>query len=65
MLRNAIAQAALTGELHPDTPADIIAKALVGTLLFDRHLLGQTLTRRGVAALIDTLLAGWQTKRKR
>jgi len=65
MLRDAIAQAKLTGELHPDTPADIIAKALVGTLLFDRHLLGQTLTRKGVAALVDTLLVGWQPNRKR
>lgn len=59
MLRDAIAEAALNGELRADTPADIIAKALVGTLLFDRHLLGHILTRADVSALIDCLLTGW------
>lgn len=60
MLGDAIKQAAIAGELRPDTPADVIAKALVGSLLFDRHLLGHNLTEERAGELVDTLLAGWK-----
>jgi AcrR family transcriptional regulator len=60
MLRDAIAQAARRGELRADTPADLIAKALVGTLLFDRHMLGNSLTQHGLSELIECLLSGWR-----
>ncbi|MEG3178775.1 TetR/AcrR family transcriptional regulator [Sphingomonas sp. RB3P16] len=59
MLRDEIAQAARNGELRPETPADVLAKALVGTLLFERRLLGQNLTEEGVARVVDALLTGW------
>jgi AcrR family transcriptional regulator len=63
MLRDAIAQAARSGELRPDTPADLIAKGLVGTLLFDRHMLGNSLTQHGLSELVESLLSGWRINR--
>ena len=59
LLAEAIARAIGRGELRPETPSHMLAKNLIGTLLFERHLLGNDLTMPMLEQIVDTVLAGW------
>jgi AcrR family transcriptional regulator len=59
----AIAAAVTRGELAAGTPAHTIAAMITGTIMFERHMLGSSITPEMLAHIIDTALMPWFVKR--
>lgn len=55
----AIATAVARGELNPVAPARTLAVMIIGTIMFQRHMLGCQITPDILSDIIDTALGPW------